>query len=331
MSRTGWIRAILLMVGVGVVVTLAARFGFDEVLAAARRASPAQLAIYLALALGIRVVCALRWQLIHASMGMTLPLPGLLAARLAGDAAASLIPAGRVGGDPLRALLVRQRGFPGVDAGAGVALDRFLEVTGNTLAVLAYLALYSGARALPHSHLLIVTFVLILATLIATASLLRRGGRPFSFPLQRPARHLPRLRGALAAVRAIEQLLGRLLREQPRTIALGLLLTIAVEVAVVFEYQILLGAFGMPADLPTVVMVLLGGGLARAVPAPAGLGALEASGVATIGLVAGRPDLGFVVGLILRLDDTLWLLTGLGVLAGSGAARVRPFPQATIS
>jgi hypothetical protein len=150
--------------------------------------------------------------------------------------------------------------------------------------------------------------------------------------LQLLVRRVPRLAHACGAVRRTEDMLTRFFRDKPRVFVLAMLSTLAIEVLVVLEYHVLLSAFGLPVDLPLVVMVLLGGGLARAVPTPASFGALEASGVAMVGLVSGRPDLGFVVGMILRLDDTLWTLVGLGSLALLGIPlTTRVTSSATVS
>ena len=65
-------------------------------------------------------------------------------------------------------------------------------------------------------------------------------------------------------------------------------------------------------------MVLLGTGAARAAPTPAGLGALEVTQVALVGAAAGRPELGFVVAMIVRLHETLLLIVGLAVLSAAG-------------
>jgi hypothetical protein len=72
------------------------------------------------------------------------------------------------------------------------------------------------------------------------------------------------------------------------------------------------------------MVVIVTGGLARSVPIPAGLGALEASEVALLAVAAGDAGLGFLVGVILRLHEVFWSLIGFGALAASGSAgRVR--------
>ncbi|MGH7788775.1 MAG: lysylphosphatidylglycerol synthase domain-containing protein, partial [Candidatus Binatia bacterium] len=134
---------------------------------------------------------------------------------------------------------------------------------------------------------------------------------------------LPRLAPALDGLERVEVHLGELLRQQPRALLLGVALSLLIELLIVLQYHVLLGAFGVSLALPTLLLVLLGGGLANAAPTPAGLGALEAAQVALVGLASGRPDIGLVVGVIVRLHETLLLGIGLAALSYQGVSLAR--------
>ena len=131
-------------------------------------------------------------------------------------------------------------------------------------------------------------------------------------------------------VRRVEDHLIDFFREHPRTLLIGVLASLLIEGGCILQYHVLLGAFGIALDLPTLLMVLFGSGVARAVPAPAGLGVLEATQVAVVGATAGRPDIGFIVGVILRLHETLLPAIGLLVLSyhGMSLARLRAAARA---
>jgi uncharacterized membrane protein YbhN (UPF0104 family) len=125
----------------------------------------------------------------------------------------------------------------------------------------------------------------------------------------------------MEGLRNTEEHLVRFFREHPGVFVRGLLLSLLVEAVIVAEYHFLLSAFAVDVRLPVLLLVLLGSGLAHVVPSPAGLGALEASQVAVLGLAQGAPADGLVVGIVLRLHETLWIVAGLTVLAWSGFAR----------
>jgi len=112
-------------VGLGALGTLFAFFGVRDLAAALAAPIPGYLALYLLLGCLARFGFSLRWFLVARALGPVPPLSRFVAARLGGDAAGALVPAGSVGGDPLRILLLYGRGVPGATASAGVALDRF--------------------------------------------------------------------------------------------------------------------------------------------------------------------------------------------------------------
>jgi uncharacterized membrane protein YbhN (UPF0104 family) len=218
-----------------------------------------------------------------------------------------------------------------------VAADRLLEVVGNLAAALTYVAIFWFTRAELHAGraplALLATMVLLAVALALLILRLRAGQRPLApFYGARIRRLLPRLSPAFDGMERVEVHLGDLLRQQPRPLLAGVGLSLLIEALVVLQYHVLLGAFGLSLTLPTLLLVLLGGGLANAAPTPAGLGALEAAQVAMVGLASGRPDLGLVVGVIVRMHETLLLGVGLAALSYQGVslARLRlSIPRAT--
>jgi uncharacterized protein (TIRG00374 family) len=311
-----------------VLVALCWWFGLEPLAHALAQASPHWLLVYALLTALVVVGYAVRWRLVARTLGADIPLARLLAARLAGDAVGSLVPSGKLAGEPVRVVLTAGEQTSRPQAAAGVAIDRLLEVVGNTLAVIAYVAVFIAARGAAFAGhapvLLAATMAVLLIALVALLIRLGRGARPLA-PLygERARAIAPRLGTWMDGLRRTEDHLVRFFREHPRAFARGALASIAVECCIVAQYHALLEAFGVRLDLPTLLLVLLGGGLARAVPAPAALGALEATQVAVVGAAAGRFDLGFVVGVIVRLHETLLLGAGLVVLSYQGLSLAR--------
>src|SRR5262249_26115979 len=148
---------------------------------------------------------------------------------------------------------------------------------------------------------------IMVVLLIALAALVirwRLGQRPLALLYGRRARALvPRFGAWVDGLREVEDHGIQFVHRHPRDLLAGELASVLIEILIVAQYHALLAAFGISLELPMLVLVLVGGGIARAVPVPAGLGALEAAQVA-VGVAAGQPTLGFVVGLIIRLHET---------------------------
>lgn len=303
-------------------------FGLQSAAQALANASPSGLALYAALTAAVVVGYALRWRMAARAIGSDPPLRRLVAARLAGDAVGSIVPSARLAGEPLRVAVARSPGTSTAQSTAAVAIDRLLEVIGNMLAVLVYVAIFVATRSTAQAgHAPAALGGVMLLLLIGVGAMLfrlRRGSRPLAPLYGARARAVaPRLAVWMDGLRQVEDHLIDFMREHRRAFILGVLGSLAIEAFCLAQYHALLAAFGVALDLPTLVLVLLGSGAARAVPTPAGLGVLEAAQVAVVGAAAGRPDIGFVVGVIVRLHETLLLALGLLVLSYQGMSLAR--------
>ncbi len=319
--------ALPLLVGGALCALLLWWFGVDGVVAALRQARPLGLAWYAILSALVLLLLAVRWRLVARALGGAPPLARLAAARLAGDAVGALLPLTRLGGDPLRAVLVRGAAPSLAAAGAGVAIDRLLELIGNMVAAIAYVTVFALTRAdaaTPAPRSLGIAMAVLLVVLAVQLLALARGHRPLA-PLYgaRVRRLAPRLTPWFDGLRRVEDHLQTFFQAHRRAFVAGLACAVGTELLIIAQYHALLAAFGIALDLPVLLLVLLGGGLARAVPLPAGLGALEAAQVLVVGASTGRADLGFVVGVLVRLHETLLLLIGLAALAWCGASPMR--------
>ena len=326
-------QALSLVAGLGALAVLFAWFGVEDVAAAIRRTRPGYLVLYLALAGVIRLGYSVRWFGVARTFGPTPSFGRFVAARLAGDAVGALIPTGSVGGDPVRIVLLYGRCVGSSAASAGVALDRLMELFGNTICAVAYVSVFSFTKVLAPEQgtslalgVATVPFLVLLAALAAPLVLLRFGLRPVSPAL--PARWLerwPRTARALDLVRRTEDDLMVFVRERPGMLLGGILGSLLIEALIVADYYLLLAAFGVDLGLPTLLMMIVTLGLVRVAPVPAGLGALEVGQVTLLAAAKGRADLGFLVGVVLRLHETLWMAVGLAALSlqGLSLARVR--------
>jgi uncharacterized protein (TIRG00374 family) len=323
-----WRHAAILIAGAALLVALYAVLGVDDVIATLRHVRPGLCTLYLGLGALACLAYSARWRAVARALGDAPPLRRFVEARLAGDAVGAVMPIGRVGGDPVRVALLYGEGVPGARAGAGVVMDRIIEFIGNSVCAVTYVAVFSFAHTLGASrHLSVAAGGAIAVPVLALAALLwrlRRGHRPLSELLELAgAERWERSRHALEALRHSEDDMARFLRGHPRTFIASVLASLGIEALAVVQYAVLLAAFGLVLSLPTLLMVMVLSGMARAVPVPAGLGALEASQVALLAATGGSAEIGLVVGTVLRLHETLWTTIGFVVLSARGMSLAR--------
>lgn len=321
--------ALLFILGLAGVLALTYRLAGAEVFLRLREIRPGWAAIYVVMACMVVAGHSLRWRVAAGALGGCPPFPRFIAGRLAGEAVAALLPATKVSGDPVRVALLAADGVSTSTAAASVAADRMLEMTSNLIAAAAFVGVFAflHVAGVERGVLLTLGFVLVLVglSLAVPVVLLWRGRRPLA-PLYQAAR---RWRGTRAGtliegVKRAEGKVMRLVREHPRTVVTGLLISVLVEVLVVIEYHALFAAFGVRLPLPVLLVALVASGFSRVVPSPGGVGVLEASQVGVITLTVGQATQGVVVGLLMRIHETLWMAIGLGVCVARGVSLRRP-------
>jgi uncharacterized protein (TIRG00374 family) len=312
-----------LILGLAVLGGLLWKFGTQDLVTTLAQVRPGRLCVYLVLTAVVVLGHSLRWRLVAHSLGADPPLGVLVRARLAGDAVGALVPSGKVAGEPVRFALVRSHCVDGPLTAAAVAIDRILEALGNLACVLVYGAIFAQAHAArlqgSGPWLVVVTAALFLAGIAALLAGARRGFRPLGFLYgARARRRFPHLAHWADKFEQTETHLLRFFQHHPRACAQGLLASLCIEALVVAEFYMLFTAFDIHLELPTMLMALVTSGLVRAVPTPGGIGALEAGQVALLQMSSGQAQLGFVVGIVMRLHEMLMITAGFLALALHG-------------
>jgi uncharacterized protein (TIRG00374 family) len=315
--------ALVALAGCGAVYLVWANLG--EGRAALGHVSLARLPVYFSLSLTVMLLRALRWRLVLRRMGVELGLMRLGGLWLAGRAAGSLIPSGTFAGEPVRAELLRASGVPLATAAGAVALDRALELCGNMIAgpasVGAALVLGAGSRIAVIATSIVAAIGLGTFVFIYVRAARGRPAIVRLLPIRRLARFRVLARPIAYAARA-DAALHDLITTHPGLVPAGIGFSLLIECAQLVELAMLFTVFGLVIPIPMLLLSSIGIGVARVIPVSASLGSLEATQVGIFTLGGRTLAVGLAVGLVLRLAETFWILTGLACLAT--ASRLRP-------
>lgn len=286
-----------------------------------------------ALNTGLLVSFSARWWLILRSQGYRPPYRSLVAYRLASFGVAYFTPGPQCGGEPLQVLLLHRRErVPAATAAASVGLDKALELAANFtfLLVGAGAILLGGFMAVSARFQVLSLALGLLALPCGYLGALWSGRQPLSWLLARlsPWPAAPAiLRKGLQTLPEAERQAAQFFRARPGTITLALGLSLATWILIVLEYWLALRFLGLQLDLPQTIVLLTVARLAFMLPAPAGLGALEAGQVLAMGILGLPPAYGLSLSLLIRARDVTFGLAGLwlGGLMLRGAGRA-PLP-----
>jgi len=249
--------------------------------------------------------------------------------RMLGEALNLVIPAGSMGGEPVKAVLLKRSYGIGYREGAA---SLFIARTVNLLSLVAFaaagFALMLGVGALPRPFVLAAGLGLLALGLgVAGFYAVQRWGAA-SFLVRRLTawRNIGRLAGRLETflehIHAVDDHFERFYRRQRLRFAAALALAFLNWLAGAAEIMVILWFLGAPVSLSEAWLIEAVAQLVRAgfFFVPASLGVTEAAMVLVFDALTGRPSLGFAVALIRRGRELLWIAWGLwlGWLAAPG-------------
>jgi glycosyltransferase 2 family protein len=315
-------RPVLVLVGLGVVAYLLHEVGARAVLSSVR-ALGWTLPIVLVLPYSVSLALdTLAWRLLLPDRHI--PLPVLLRARLAGEAVNLVTPTAAVGGEPLKAYLLR----PYVPLGEGLAsvvMDKTAVVAGQVAFLLGGLGL--AASILPPESPLVITMVLLFVVelgavigfiVVQTLGVFGGGGRVLGRMGVAPAeRYQQRLN-------ALDHHLRRFYRERRGRVCGSALLHAAAWASGAVEIYLVLALLrASPSAQAALVIDAFGAAVKFAsFMIPASLGALEGGYIAVFGALGFGGALGLSYTLVRRLRELLWAALGLAWL---GSLKARPW------
>lgn len=308
------LRGVLFVAGLGVVGYLVVQIGVPTVWGAFRALSWWLLLVVVFPTSLAAALATLAWRAtIPGSPGSLLRLFGV---RAAGEALNLVTPTASVGGDPVKALLLR-RAVPLGEGLASVIADKTTGVIAQTLILLAALAVSHGAPAgaaplwaamLGLLALQIVCVAGFVATQLSGAA--GFGGRWLErFAIGRSA-------GAHALVR-VDATLRRLYLRQPRRVLVSVLWHFLAFAAGTLEIYLVLRLLDIPISPATAFAV---GGFGTAVKfvsfmIPASLGALEVGNAAIFAAFGLGGAAGLTYTLVRRLREIVWIAAGFAALS----------------
>lgn len=329
MPRASVVLGVNLVIGAAGLGWVLHRFGGDAFRLLETQASVLGLVAFLTTVAAAFVAFARRWQLLLSGLGVRVDLARLTAYRAAGQSLSSLVPSGKLGGEPLRVWLLMEDGAGAPAAVTSVVVDRTLEIASST----AFAVVFAGMlvrRGVPALQGALVTVGLatvgIVIGIILTVRRLRRGAGLVSAAACATAlAEVQAVAGRLGVVEEAEAVAARLVGERGRMMR-ALAVGLVANGLVLLEYRFLLSAFGLPAGPLAVVAAIFATGAAHSFPVPAAVGALEGAQMWLFGVLGHPPEVGLAVGLAVRLRELVWVVPGLAVLlvrflrpAGQGA------------
>ncbi len=304
--------------------------GVEDILAPFKKFSPLYFILFFVTSLLLILLSIWRWQLITKKMGYKVPFRSLFAYRNMGFVIGYLTPTARMGGDPLRAmLLTKEHNVPTTTAYSSVILDRVFDTSVGALVVTVSLLVSIFVFEIPAATKMIFLIISLLAAaflIICYYRLIKREGFLSSVIRLLKLTKFRFFRKLNIKICEVERLASNFFYyTNKRYITLFVVISFLLWVFFIAEFKFALMTVGYNPGLLQVFLIIVFTGIISAIPVPASLGVLEAGEASALTILKAGSSLGVALALIIRARDLIWTFVGITLLSRKGLSMTAPF------
>ena len=301
--------------GIILLIIVLFKYPFREVISTFTNFTPTLVLIYLIVSGSIMLSFALRWKVVLDALGYKIPFYKLLGYRILGYGVSYITPTEKIGGEPIRAALLRRRGLSFREGLSSVMIDKTIEFSFAILFFICGVIILVLDYALPGKLLipLIILSVLALWFVWHFYSRIFKGKPVFTsfFRLLR-LHKLKFLSKYQNIILNFEKPIIEFYNTKRKEFFIVAALSIVSLVLSLLEYKLVLLMLGLNVSLGVVFMVFSIVGIAFIIPLPMALGSLEAFQVTLFSIIKiGPAAAGVGLAMVTRSRDLLWVLGAL--------------------
>lgn len=287
------------------------KYPFGEVLSTFTNFTPLLVFFYLVVSVCIMLTLSWRWKVILNTLGYKIPFYKLVGYRIIGYGVSYITPSAKVGGEPVRAALLKRQGLSFSEGLSSIVIDKTIELSFSAFFFIAGVLLLILDYALPGIMVLILIFLSALFIFLVWkfyARLLK--GKPVFAHLFKMFK-LDKFRFFSKyhhAILAFEKPIISFYQKERKAFILTAALSILSLFFSLAEYKLILLMLGLDVHLGIAFLVFSIAGLAFMVPLPMALGSFEAFQVSLFSVLKiGPAAAGVGVAIITRSRDLLWV------------------------
>ncbi|MDP2628730.1 MAG: lysylphosphatidylglycerol synthase transmembrane domain-containing protein [Nanoarchaeota archaeon] len=265
---------------------------------------------------------AWRWKIILKAYKKKISFIDMLRYTIAGYAVSYITPSVRVGGEPLRAYMIKKEHNVDLKTGSSsIIIDKFIEFAGTAVFGLIGLILFLALPQIPTSYKIIFGILVVLAFSILFLFYYRTitsNGSFSSLFLSLRLHKISKLKYFVSVLKDVEKKMEKFFLKNKKEFLLSSSTYLIYGVLVFFEFKLLLLSFGIDGSFSTIVLALNLWGLANFFPVPAALGVLEAGQTGLFSLIKGAGSIGFALSLLIRARALLFVAIGFTIISYFG-------------
>ncbi len=317
-----------LIIGIFIFFLVIGAAGLENIMQSFRKFTMQNLLTFFLLSSSIVLISVSRWRIVLLEQGHHVTFFKLSAYKLSAFSISYITPLSRLGGEPVRALLLKNHGLKTSDALTSVLIDKSIETLSDAAMTSIAIIIILSALPIPSQerHLLIGFLTIIFASM-AILYVLSKTKKAFLAAAERiPVSIIKRLRHFFLEVdEATRYFLSHKKSVMAKMVALSCLqwaLTLA-------EFKVATMLIGFNAGITDLLLIMIAAGLSTLVPIPAGIGVLEAGQFSVFSLIGAGGNMGIAFSLVLRLRDVIISFLGFIFLSHEGMNKIISFAKGT--
>ncbi len=283
--------------------------------------NPWLLLLWFIITLLIFLIHALRWKIILDANNLKVPYWNTFLYRVIGNSVSYFTPAAKLGGEPVRALLIRRHKHSLKESLSTVVIDKAIELASSGIFFVVGVVIVLTSFALPKDFqvVLLISGALILWVIYYYYSSMFRG-RPVIIKLFRKLNlhNIKRMKKYERKVMDFEDVIINFYSKNKRAFITSVVVSGITWLLMFVEYKLAAMILGFNVSYLAVFLIFSFVGIAYIVPIPMSLGSLEASQVGIFKLLGFGAAGGLALSILVRIRDLLWGVTGLIMLSVLG-------------
>lgn len=310
------------LVGAALFVGVVYKVGWDSIVHAIGTFTIFELAIIILLAFVQQLVTVLRWHMILKSQGHDLSFIKLFLAKLVGFAMDYTTPTPNVGGEAIRAYVVKKDSGVNFSTGlASVIIDKVMDFSYALPFVIAgvvYALIRFNLTAKFVFFLLIVAVAFIFLILLFYYRTLNQ--KHFFSPILRffQLHRIGVMERLLGKMKAFEDIIISFFRDHRRVFYIGLMFSLVSGSVALLQYYLIMRFFNLDATLLQVIIVGTLTILTYLLPIPGSLGSQETGLALIFSFLGYGPQVGIAYSFVIRVPEVLKVGVGYAYLSHFG-------------
>lgn len=248
----------------------------------------------------------------------------LVKAYLAGYAVSYITPSAKLGGEPVKAALLKRKGLETHKVLSTIIIDKMMEIGGSGLFFIIGVIILSINYALPENlKFLIIVLCLMFIGLIGLAIYYITQEKGFILSIYKFFRlhKMKKWTNVTKKIIQTEKMIVSFYKKDKKQFIYALFV-MAIAWALMFvEYKLAMLIFGFNGNLLQIFLAFSVVGAAYIIPVPFAIGTLEGGQVALFNAIKLNSAIGLSVGLLTRVKDSILAGIGLMIAAYYGVAK----------